>query len=69
MVAVALVTGFVMDTEGKKGGVMKYMFCPGLGNRPSMLKSVKLAMEPESSLPGRPPRDVLKLDGMSVILV
>ena len=30
-----------------------------------MLRRVKLAMEPESSLPGSPPGEVLKRDGIS----
>lgn len=50
---------------GKTGGVIKYTFWPGFGNRPSMEKRVKDAMAPESSFPGRPERVLLKREGMS----
>ena len=50
---------------------MKYMFCsglPGLGKRLSLLNRVREDMAPESSLPGRSAREVLKWDGMSIAI-
>lgn len=69
IVAVLLVIGDVMLTASKNGGVIKYTFWPGLGNRPMVEKRVKDAMAPESSLPGRPAREALKREGMSVAFV
>lgn len=36
------------EMEGKKGGLMKYTFCPGFGKRPDIQKAVKDAIAPES---------------------
>jgi hypothetical protein len=57
-------TGFVIFTEAKKGGVMKYTFCPGLGKSPRRQKAVKEAMAPVSSFPGRPVVEALKKEGV-----
>lgn len=60
-----LVTGDVMLTDLKNGGMMKYTSWPGLGKSPMVENKVKEAIAPESSLPGRPEREELKREGIS----